>query len=56
MKARTGTGHELRERPWALPTADACCWLLLLLSPLLSVQPSESSELWGEAGREYEQH
>ena len=37
--------HELRERPWALPTADACCWLLLLLSSLLSVQPSESPGL-----------
>jgi hypothetical protein len=24
------------ERPWVLPTADACRWLLLLLSPLLS--------------------
>ena len=30
----------------ALPIADACCWLLLLLSPLQSVQPSESPGVW----------
>ena len=28
--------HATCERSWALPPADACRWLLLLLSPLLS--------------------
>lgn len=48
--------HELRERPWALPTADACCWLLPV-----AVTVAVSSAQWepwvvGEADREYEQH